>query len=72
MVDDPARPNTWLYRVGPRPSNPPTATCDLTVTAPSAPPAAATPVPTLGEWALILLSLAAATLGMGALHRKKF
>lgn len=37
----------------------------------SAPPAA-TPVPTLGEWALILLSLAAATLGMGALRRKNF
>ncbi len=72
MTDDPARPNTWLYRVGPRPSNPPTATCNLTVTAPSAPPVGATAVPTLGEWALILLSLAAATLGVGALRRKSY
>lgn len=37
----------------------------------SAPPAA-TPVPTLGEWALVLLSLAAATLGIRALRSKKF
>ncbi|WP_082615303.1 IPTL-CTERM sorting domain-containing protein [Acidovorax sp. Root267] len=37
----------------------------------SAPPAA-TPVPTLSEWALILLALGAATVGMGALRRKQF
>lgn len=70
MVDDPARPNTWLYLVGPRPFNPPTATCDFRVNAPGVIPGGATSVPTLGEWALILLSLAAATLGMGALRRE--
>jgi hypothetical protein len=39
----------------------------------SAPPPApaATAVPTLGEWALIALSLAAATLGAGALRRHR-
>jgi len=29
-----------------------------------------TPVPTLGQWALVLLSLMAAALGAGALRRK--
>ena len=29
-----------------------------------------TPVPTLGQWALVLLSLMAAALGMGTLRRK--
>lgn len=72
MVDDPAQPNTWLYQVGPRPANPPTATCDFIVNAPSVPPTGATAVPTLGEWALILLALAAATLGAGALRRKSY
>ena len=29
-----------------------------------------TPVPTLGQWALVLLSLMAAALGMGTLRRR--
>lgn len=36
-----------------------------------APPGPATPVPTLGQWALALLSLAAATLGLRALRRRQ-
>lgn len=36
----------------------------------AAPPSAATPVPTLGEWGLVLLTTAAAVLGLGMLRRK--
>ena len=36
-----------------------------------APPAPATPVPTLAEWTLALLALAAGALGLRALRRRK-
>lgn len=67
--DDPAQPNTWLYLVGPRPFNPPTATCTLTVTAPAT-AGSATAIPTLSEWGLIVMSLLAAGLGLVAVHRR--
>lgn len=69
LPDDPLQPNTWLYQVGPRPANPPTASCDLRVTA--APTAGAAAIPTLSEWTLILMALVAAALGLGALRHKR-
>ncbi|CAN7358519.1 IPTL-CTERM sorting domain-containing protein [Acidovorax sp. LjRoot117] len=68
-ADDPLQPNTWLYQVGPRPANPPTATCDLRVTA--APTAGTAAIPTLSEWALIVMALVAAAVGLGALRHKR-
>lgn len=71
MVDDPARPNTWLYQVGPRPFNPPNATCNFVVTAAGfGPGPGAAAIPTLGEWALVLLSFISAGLGVVMLRRR--
>lgn len=73
MPDDPARPNTWLFQVGPRPFNPPTATCNFVVTAGGFGPGAgdATAIPTLSEWALLVMSLMAAGAGFVALRGRK-
>ena len=67
--DDPAQPNTWLYLVGPRPLNPPTATCTLTVSSPAT-AGSATAIPTLSEWGLIVMSLLAAGWGLVAVRRR--
>jgi len=73
MPDDPARPNTWLFQVGPRPANPPTANCNLVVTAGGFGPGAvnAAAIPTLSEWALLVMSLMAAGAGFVALRGRK-
>ena len=58
----PSASNDWDVATGVTPWH---AQCN------GAPPGPATAVPTLGEWALALLSLAAATLGVRALQRKR-
>ena len=72
LPDDPLQPNTWLYQVGPRPSNPPNATCNLTIVTALAASTGAAAIPTLSEWGLILMSMAAAGLGLAALRRRNF
>ncbi|NLY16920.1 MAG: IPTL-CTERM sorting domain-containing protein [Gammaproteobacteria bacterium] len=46
------------------------ATADFTLTALAA-PVTAQPIPTLGEWAMLLMAGLLGVLGAGALHRQK-